>query len=216
MSEQDFDRLRRAMVSNQLRPSLVTNVGVLSAMDMVPRERFVGAGQGALAYRDTIVPLGDGRALNPPTATGRLLDAADPRPGERVLLIGAATGYVAALLAAMGCVVTALDQPALIARARVALCDTPGISLVEGDLAAGSPDGAPYDLVYIDGAVDRVPPAIVEQIVEDGRIVTAILERGVSRLSVGRRAGASVGLRAFADVDTMPLPGFAAAPAFTF
>lgn len=217
MSEQqEFDRLRRIMVSNQLRPNLVTNVAVLSAMDLVPRERFVGEGQGALAYRDTIVPLGGGRGINSPTATGRLLDAADPRPGERVLLIGAGTGYVAALLATIGCVVTAVDAAPLIARAHAALGDASGITLVEGELAAGAPAGAPYDVVYIDGAVEAVPPAIVEQLVEDGRLVAAILERGVSRLSIGRRAGTSVGLRAFADVDTAPLPGFAPAPAVTF
>ena len=216
MSEQDFDRLRRAMVSNQLRPSLVNNVAVLSAMDMVPRERFVGEGQGALAYRDTIVPLGGGRGLNPLIATGRLLDAADPQPGERVLVIGAGTGYVVALFVALGCIVTALDEAPLIARAKTALGDVAGVSFVEGSLAEGAPAGAPYDIVYIDGAVEHVPLAIVEQLVEDGRLVTAVLERGVSRLAIGRRAGTSIGLRAFADVDTLPLPGFRAAPAFTF
>jgi len=216
MSEQDFDRLRRAMVSNQLRPNLVTNVVVLTAMDAVPRERFVGEAQGALAYRDTIVPLGGGRGLNPPIATGRLLDAADPLPGERVLVIGAATGYVAALFAAIGCAVTAVDDAALIARARLALGDAAGVNVVEGALAEGAPAGAPYDIVYIDGAIESVPPGIITQLVEDGRLVTAILERGVSRLAIGRRAGTSVGLRAFADVDTTPLPGFAAAPAFSF
>jgi len=216
MSEQEFDRLRRVMVSNQLRPSLVTNVAVLSAMDLIAREKFVGEGQGALAYRDTIVQLGDGRGLNPPIATGRLMDAADPRPGERVLVIGAATGYVAALYAEIGCVVTALDEAAPLDRARANLAGIAGITLVEGELAAGAPDGAPYDIVHIDGAVEHVPEAIVGQLVEDGRLVTAILERGVSRLAIGRRAGTSAGLRMFADVETLPLPGFAPAPAFTF
>ena len=216
MSEQEFDRLRRVMVSNQLRPSLVTNVAVLSAMDLIAREKFVGEGQGALAYRDTIVPLGDGRALNPPIATGRLMDAADPRPGERVLVIGAATGYVAALYAEIGCVVTALDEAAPLDRARANLAGIAGITLVEGELAAGAPDGAPYDIVHIDGAVEHVPEAIVGQLVEDGRLVTAILERGVSRLAIGRRAGTSAGLHMFADVETLPLPGFAPAPAFIF
>jgi len=216
MSEQEFDRLRRVMVSNQLRPSLVTNVAVLSAMDLIAREKFVGEGQGALAYRDTIVQLGDGRGLNPPIATGRLMDAADPRPGERVLVIGAATGYVAALYAEIGCVVTALDEAAPLDRARANLAGIAGITLVEGELAAGAPDGAPYDIVHIDGAVEHVPEAIVGQLVEDGRLVTAILERGVSRLAIGRRAGTSAGLRMFADVETLPLPGFAPAPAFIF
>ncbi|WP_298689719.1 protein-L-isoaspartate O-methyltransferase [uncultured Sphingomonas sp.] len=216
MSEQEYDRLRRAMVSNQLRPNLVANIAVLSAMALVPRETFVGEGQGALAYRDTIVPLGGGRGLNPPAATGRLLDAADPRPGERALVVGAASGYVAALLVTLGCVVTVVDDAAMLATAKAALGGGVAVDFVDGPLAAGAPANAPYDIVYIDGGVERVPSALIEQMVEDGRLVTAILERGVSRLSVGRRAGASVGLRAFADIDTVPLPGFTPAPAFTF
>jgi len=217
MSGQDFDQLRRAMVSNQLRTNKVTDAAVLAAMSAVPRERFVTEGQGALAYRDTIVPLGEGRGLNPPIATGRLLDAAAPQPGEHVLVVGAGTGYTAALLAAMGCTVTALEESEdLAARAQAALQGTAGVTLVQGPLAAGWAAKAPYTLVYVDGAVEQLPDAIVGQVAEGGRLVGAIIERSVIRLIVGRRAGGAFASHAFADVETASLPGFAPAPAFMF
>ena len=209
MSEADFSSLRGAMVSNQLRTNKVTDAAVLAAMGSVPRERFVDMGQGGVAYHDTIVPLGEGRGLNPPIATGRLLSAARPRTGEKALVVGSATGYVAALLGEMGCVVTALEQsPALIARAQV--------TTVEGPLAAGWPADAPYDLIYVDGAVEQIPDAIVDQLAEGGRLVGAIDQRGVTRLVIGRRAAGGFGVDFFADVETALLPGFAPAPAFTF
>lgn len=217
MSEQDFDQLRRAMVSNQLRTNKVTDAAVLAAMGTTPRERFLAEGQGTLAYRDTIVPLGAGRGLNPPIATGRLLDAAAPQPGEHVLVVGAGTGYAAALLAAMGCTVTALEESQdLAARAQAALQGLAGVTLVQGPLSAGWPAKAPYTLVYIDGAVEQLPDAIIAQVAEGGRLVGAILERSVTRLVIGRRAAGAFAYNAFADVEAAALPGFAPAPAFTF
>jgi protein-L-isoaspartate(D-aspartate) O-methyltransferase len=209
MSGLDFDRLRRAMVSNQLRTNRVTDAAVLAAMDVVPRERFVAEDQAAVAYRDTTVPLGGDRALNPAIATGRLLNAGRPQAGERVLVIGSATGYVAALLAEMGCAVTALEEDkTLVARAIV--------PTVEGPLAAGWLGSAPYDLVYIDGAVERIPQEIIDQLVDGGRLVGALFERGVTRLVFGRRVAGGFGVDAFADIEAAPLPGFAPAPAFSF
>ncbi|MDB5738755.1 MAG: protein-L-isoaspartate O-methyltransferase [Sphingomonas bacterium] len=212
MSEQDFDRLRRAMVSNQLRTNAVSDAAVLAAMEATPREAFVGAGQAAAAYSDMAVPLGEGRALNPPIATGRLLNAAQPRAGERALVIGSATGYVAALLTTLGCKVTALEEsPDLAARAEAA-----GVVTVQGALFVGWAPDSPYDLIYIDGAVPAFPKAIVGQLADGGRIVGALLDRGVSRLAIGRGAGDGFGVRMFADVETAPLPGFAPEPAFAF
>lgn len=209
MSGREFDQLRRAMVSNQLRTNMVTDAAVLAAMGVVPRERFAGADQAAVAYRDTCVPLGQGRALNPPIATGRLLDAARPQRGDRALVVGSATGYVAELLIEMGCTVTAIEQDeALASRALV--------PTVAGPLAAGWADAAPYDLVFIDGAVEQIPPAIIDQLSDNGRLVGAILDRGISRLVFGRRTTGGFGFEVFAEVETASLPGFAPAPAFTF
>jgi protein-L-isoaspartate(D-aspartate) O-methyltransferase len=218
MSGTDFDLMRAAMVSNQLRTHAVTDEIVLGAMMAVPRERFVPAAHVGVAYRDTIVPLGAGRGLNPAVATGRLLGAARPRAGEHVLLVGAGTGYVAALLSKMGAQVTALEEaPELITAARLALADTPNVTLVEGPLTAGWPGAAPYDLIYIDGTVDVVPDAIIDQLKDnEGRLAAALNDRGVSRLVIGRRAASGFGVVNVADIETSPLPGFARAPAFTF
>lgn len=212
MSGQDFDQQRRAMVSNQLRTNKVTDAAVLAAMGAVPRERFVGADQAGVAYRDTMVALGDGRALNTPIATGRMLNAAQPQVGEKVLVVGSGTGYVAALLTEMGCAVIALERSsALAAQAAQA-----GVATVEGPLAEGWPAGSPYDLVVIDGAIEQLPESIVAQIGPEGRLVGAIMDHGVTRLIAGRRIGATFGFEPFAEVEVAPLPGFAPAPAFVF
>jgi protein-L-isoaspartate(D-aspartate) O-methyltransferase len=212
-----FKDARRRMVDSQLRPNSVTDAKVLWAMAEVPRERFVAPGQAASCYRDTAVALGGGRALNPPVATGRLLDAARVEDGQSVLLVGAGTGYVAALLADMGARVTALEEDAtLVARARQTLDDAAAVTLVDGSLAQGWAAGAPYDLIYLDGAVERVPDALIAQLAPGGRLVGAILDRGITRLAEGVRSGDALGLAPFAELEMTVLPGFAPEPAFSF
>lgn len=217
MNESGSQAMRAAMVATQLRVSAVTDARVLSAMGSVAREAFVPEARRALAYHDRPVPLAGGRALNPPLATALLLDALRVDAGEHVLLIGAATGYAAALLAAMGAQVTALDERAdLLAHARAALADASAVVPVEGPLAAGWPDGAPYDALLVDGAVEQLPDGFAAQLAEGGRIVTGLVERGVTRLARGRKAGGVLGLADFADTDTVVLPGFARPRGFTF
>jgi protein-L-isoaspartate(D-aspartate) O-methyltransferase len=209
MTGSDFSSQRRAMVTNQLRTNKVTDAAVLAAMGTVERERFVGEDQRGVVYRDTSVPLGEGRALNPPIATGRMLNAARPVAGEAALVIGSGTGYVAALLSAMGCTVTALEESATLA-------SHAAVETVQGPLASGWSAGAPYSLIVIDGAVERIPEAVIEQLADGGRLVGAVLERGVSRLVIGRRTAGGFGLETFAEIETAILPGFAPAPAFVF
>lgn len=213
----DFAAARQAMVASQLRTSAVTDSGVLAAMATVPRERFVADGQAAVAYIDRALPLNAaGRALNPPLATARLLDAARPRHGERALVIGAATGYAAAVLAEIGLAVTALESDAaLAAQARDTLSHA-AVGVDEGALAAGHAGGGPYDLIVIDGAVEAVPQALVDQLVDGGRLATGLVERGVTRLAVGTKSGTAFGLVPFVDYEAVHLPGFAPAPAFSF
>lgn len=216
MTELNFETMRRAMVSSQLRTNAVNDPRVLAAMGAVARERFVPGDHRALAYVDTPVPLANGRALNAPMVVGRLLTEASPEPDDRALVVGAATGYSAALLAQLvGSVVAVEEDAGLIEVARQAVGD-PKVRLVEGPLAEGWAEGAPYDLILIDGAVDYVPEAIVAQLSESGRLVGAIAEDGVSRLSIGRRAGRGFGTLAFADAEAVVLPGFRRSPVFTF
>jgi protein-L-isoaspartate(D-aspartate) O-methyltransferase len=211
----DFTAMRHAMVASQLRTTSVDDARVVTAMATVPREDFVPAAAQGLAYRDTAIPLGQGRWLNPPMATGRLLTEAEILPEDRVLLIGAATGYAAAILVALEARVTAVEHaPALAAAARTALAGK--AEVVEAPLAAGHPADAPYDVLVVDGAVEALPDALIGQLRIDGRIVTGLVERGVTRLAAGRRTQGGHGVQPFADADCVVLPGFAAPAAFRF
>ena len=213
----DFAAMREAMVESQLRTTGVDDVRVVKAMANVPREQFVPEARRATAYAEMLVPLGDNRRLNLPMATGRMLAELALRPGEKLLIIGAATGYAAAVCDRLGAAITALESAAgLLGAAREALAGQARISLVEGPLAAGWPDAAPYDAILVDGAVEQLPDAFGEQLAEGGRLAGAVLENGVARLVFGRRQGGAFGYAAFADVASAPLPGFERARAFSF
>lgn len=216
MTEQNFEAMRRAMVESQLRTVGVNDPRVVAAMALVPRERFVAADRRALAYMDRPVALANGRALNLPEATGLMLTAAAPRSSDRVLLVGAASGYTAALLDQLAGEVVALDEDGdLLAIAKAALTDT-RVTLVEGPLHQGWPMAAPYDLILIDGLIEQLPTALVDQLSENGRLACAILDRGAARLALGRKSGGSFGLDLFADCEAVALPGFAKPKNFVF
>jgi protein-L-isoaspartate(D-aspartate) O-methyltransferase len=216
MTEHNFEQMRRAMVASQLRTTGINDPRVLAAMGEVPRERFVPGDRVPAAYADALVPLGNGRELNSPMSTGRILTEASPQDAERVLLIGAATGYTAAVLALLASSVVAVEEdPRLLEVARGALAGSP-VKLVEGPLTQGHAEGAPYDVIIIDGAVEFVPDALVAQLVDGGRVGLAILSQGVSQIALGRRAGAGFGVAPVSDIATTILPGFVKPRTFTF
>lgn len=208
----DYASARQAMVDSQLRPQGVNDPSVIAAMSLVPREGFVPDEQKPLAYIDRAVPLGEGRAIPAPAVLGVLLTALAPVRGDRVLVVGAATGYSAAVLAEMGMEVTALESSGSLASA----ARKQGIEVVTGPLDGGYKKGAPYDLILIEGAVEHVPEALVDQLEEGGRLGGAIVEEGITRLFVGRRAGGGFGFHSIADAATPVLPGFERPKAFTF
>ena len=208
---------RHAMVVSQLRTSAVSDVRVVAAMAQVERERFLPATHGALAYRDVQVPLGEGRAQNAPLATGRLLTQARITPADRVLLIGAAGGYTAAVVARLAASVVAVECNAQLAgRAREALAGIPNVVVVEGPLSEGCSADAPYDVLVIDGAVEEVPKTLIAQLHPQARVVTGLIDRGVIRLASGVRTAGGFRLQHFADVDCVPLPGFEQPRGFQF
>jgi len=127
-------------------------------------------------------------------------------------VVGAGTGYSSAVLAAMGLDVTAIESdPELAAEARAQR-----IKAIEAPLAAGAEGGAPYDQILIDGAVEYIPDTIVAQLADGGRLGTAIIDRGVTRLVVGRKAGGAFGILSIGDAGVPALPGFNRPKAFTF
>jgi protein-L-isoaspartate(D-aspartate) O-methyltransferase len=217
---------RNRMVDSQVRPNKVSDPRILDAMRHLPRERFLPDALLVLAYADQNVPLGSGRVLLQPLALARLVQAAVPAPGEKVLVVAAGTGYSAALFAALGCDVTALEEPGtLLDQAKTALAATaPAVRLVGGSLSAGWPAGAPYDIILIDGAVPEVPRTVTNQLNQQtGRLLTVVAPNtgtgGVQRTGLAVQAeptSAGVSLRTLFDFLCPILPGFAAAPAFEF
>jgi protein-L-isoaspartate(D-aspartate) O-methyltransferase len=216
MTEHNFEQMRQAMVASQLRTTGVNDPRVVAAMGAVPRERFVPAERCALAYADTLVPLGKDRQLNPPMAVGRMLTEAHLRGHERALVIGAATGYSAAVLARLVASVTAVEEsPELVEFAARALAGT-GVEIVQGPLVEGHRAGAPYDFILIDGAVEFVPQAIVGQIADGGEFALALIDEGVTRLCVGRVVAGAFGTTAVSDAAAAVLPGFRKPRGFSF
>lgn len=216
LSEVTAADMRAAMIDSQLRTNDVIDPAVVHAMATTPREPHVPAALASVAYMDRAIALGHGRALNAPLVTGRMLVAADIRPGTRVLLIGSATGYTAVLLAALGAEVHAVEeQEELMATARAA-SDNVAIHWVDGPLTAGAPGAAPFKCIIVDGAIETLPDALAAQLAEGGRIVAARREGAVTRLVQGVKTGGTIALRSFADMDVAPLPGFAAPAGFRF
>jgi protein-L-isoaspartate(D-aspartate) O-methyltransferase len=208
----DYAQARAAMVESQLRPQGVTDAGTLTAMGEVQREQFVPQQARPLAYIDRALPLGGGRFLPAPAVLGELLTQMKPEAGQRALVVGAGTGYSAAVLARIGLEVVAIEAaPELAACARGL-----GVQVVEQALAAGYAKGGPYDQILIDGAVEHIPEAIVAQLADGGRLGTALIDRGITRLVVGRKAGAAFGYLTISDSGSPALPGFARPKAFIF
>ena len=180
------------MVESQLRPQGIADPLVLEAMGAVPRERFVPENALPMAYSDRSVNLGERRFLMPPAALGLLIQALEPIAGERALVVGGGSGYAAEVLRAMG------------------------VEASEAEPAAGKTSGTPFDLILIDGAVEDVPDAIIARLAVGGRLATAILDRGVTRLVVGTKSAGGFGMRSIGDAAVPLLPGFERPRAFVF
>jgi protein-L-isoaspartate(D-aspartate) O-methyltransferase len=217
MSISDFSVNRRAMIDSQLRTSGIMSPSVIAAMGAVPRENFVPKDLQSIAYMDRGIPLATGRMLNPPIAAGLILEQAEVTADDRILLIGASTGYLTALHSGMGQSLVAVEENAeLYAAAQENLAGQKDLTLVLGPLADGAPDYGPYTLVIIDGSIQNLLDTIVEQISEGGRIITGQNEGSVSRLASGYKRAGKIALRAFADTEIAPLPGFASSKEFVF
>jgi protein-L-isoaspartate(D-aspartate) O-methyltransferase len=208
----DFKAARLAMVESQLRPQGVTDPRVLEAMGEVEREKFLPPATRPLAYVDRAVAIGDGRFLAAPTVLGQLLTQMMPEPGQRALVIGAGTGYSTAVLSRIGLKVTGLEESGQLG----SMARDLGVEIVEGPLENGCKSGAPYDQILIDGAVEVIPEAIIGQLSDGGRLGTALIDGGITRLIVGRKAGGAFGYLSIGDAGVPTLPGFIRPKAFEF
>ena len=192
---QDYETLRRIMVDTQVRPNDVTEYPIIEAFLHVPRERFAPAGLEPAAYLGENLPLGGGRVMLEPRTLAKMLDALDVRPDDLALVVGAGTGYSAAIMARLAAAVVAVEEDdALAAEARSALADAGADTVVleQGPLVEGAPSHGPYDVLLIEGGVETVPEALVEQVNEGGRIGALFVSGEFGEVRIGhRRAGAT-------------------------
>ena len=184
---------RRAMIDSQLRVSGVNDPAVLSAFDKVAREDHVPAALTGSAYIDRALALGDGHNLPAPLVHGRILVETAIRAGEKVLVVST-NGYLAALANVLGGEVT---------------------TLAPADVA-GKKKAGPFDVVLIDGAAEVLPASLAAMVSDEGRVVTGVIERGISRLATGRKAGTAIALLPLADMGIPAIPEFAAAKGWSF
>jgi len=217
----DFALARRNMVEGQLRPNRVTNTALLAALGELPRERFLPDSVRSVAYADEDVPLGGGRYLMEPMVLARLIQTLQPQPEDRALVVGAARGYGAALLARLVKAVTALESDPVLAAAGEQTTKDLGLADVQwitGKLEQGVPGSAPYDVILIEGAVRQVPQALFDQLAEGGRLAVTLSgapgAMGVAQIFV-KDGGVTSGRPLF-EAGTPLLPGFASPPRFTF
>ena len=225
----DFDQQRLTMVESQLRPNEVTDRRLLAAMRTLPRERFVPERLSLLAYMDESVevfPAIDGapaRFLLPPMVLARLVQLAAVEPKDHVLDIGCATGCSTAGLACLGRRVVGLEpEPELAETARRMLRELAieNATIVEGALAAGTPEDGPYDVILLNGSIEEIPASVLGQLREGARLA-AILASGANSARPGKAFlfvkidGEASGLPHF-DAGARALPGFSRAPAFAF
>lgn len=191
----DTAAARRAMIDSQLRVSGVNDEAVLAAMTAVPREDYVPAAARGHAYIDRSIPLDGGHALPAPLVQGMMLATAAPKAGERVLVIGCGSNYLPALVEAMGASVEVVTA---------------------AEAAAGKAGSAGFSLLLIDGAIEQLPASLVDALADGGRVVTGLLQRGVTGLASGTKIGGSVKLTPLADIGIPALAEFAAPKSWSF
>lgn len=213
----DFAAARRNMVDGTIRTADVTDLRLLSAFQETARERFVPANMASLAYIDFDLPVAAHRFLMKPRVLSKLLQVADIKGTDRVLDVGCATGYSAAILSRVGAHVLALEEDAELARtARASLADRPNVEVVSGSLAAGWAAAAPYDVIVVEGATEVAPEALLRQLSDGGRLLCVLGSDPAAKAMMYLRCGGDVGGRAVFDGAAPVLPGFTRPRAFAF
>lgn len=219
----DFETARTKMVDSQLRTTDVTSHSVLKAFLTVPREDFVSEASRLVAYVDENLPVGGPsnapRHIMAPSALGRLLQLAGVQSSDSVLEIGAGTGYTTALLSILAGTVVAVESDEALAQKATELLEKlnyGSATVVTGDLTKGHAANAPYDLIFINGSVEEVPSALLDQLGENGRLIAVVGEGNAAKATVFQKSGSSISVVPHFNAAVKPLPGFQKLREFAF
>ena len=216
----DYATQRRNMVDGQLKPNRVTSPALLEAFGTVPREVFVPSSSRGYAYADADLRLSDTRWMMKPMVLARMMEEARIASTDIALVVAGGTGYAAAVLAQLAETVICVETDPELVRTGTAVLNQlqiDNVVMLNKDARLGHADQAPYDVVLIDGAVDQVPQVVLDQLAEDGRLVTVFATTeliGSARLYL--RTGGHVGSRPLFDAAVPRLREFEVAPSFTF
>lgn len=220
-----FAAARRMMVDGQVRTNDVTDSRILAAMERLPREDFVPPSQAALAYLDRDLPVTDGAAggtaryLLKPMVLAKLIHAAAVGHTDRVLDVACATGYSTALLAHLASSVVGLEEEAglaALAERNMRALGLNNVLIRTGPLVAGAAADGPFDVIVINGAVDRLPEALGAQLEDGGRLVCVLRQGPAGKAMLYLSDRGDLSGRAIFDATAPLLPGFVSPPAFAF
>lgn len=213
----DFATRRVMMVDTQVRPSDVTKFPIIEAMLSVPREVYVPRNLREAAYMGENLPLGGARVMLEPRTLAKILDALDISPTDTVLDLGCGLGYSTAVIARMAEAVVAVEEDAALGAEAQGLLSSEAVdnaAVIVGPLAAGAAKHGPYDVITVQGGVEMVPQALLDQLKDGGRIGAVFMEGQLGVVRIGHKRDGQVDWR-FAFNATAPvLPGFARERAF--
>jgi protein-L-isoaspartate(D-aspartate) O-methyltransferase len=213
----DSAQQRANMVATQLRANDVTDTRLIKAILSVPREVFVPAALVPLAYMEGCIPLGKGRVLLDLRSFGKMAQLAAIGPSDRVLDVGCGTGYSTAVLAQLAAHVTGLEQErefAEIAKAHLRAAANAAIACSK--MSDGLPVKAPFDVIFLNGAVEQAPHALTGQLADGGRLVCIVQEGAAGHARLFLKEGGAVGERDAFDAQVPILPGFEKIRSFAF
>ena len=218
-----FATARQKMVDGQVRPNDVTDIRILDAMLAVPREAFVPPNQRALAYLDLDLDVSEGgaakRFLIKPQVLAKMLQAAEIKETDKVLVAGSVTGYAAAVVARLaGQVVATESDPAQVAKAKEVLAQLglANVTFKAAAVADGDPASAPFDVIVLDGATEVTPERLYGQLRNGGRLVGVFANTKPPRATIVTHSHGDFGHRALFDASVPVLPGLERLPAFVF
>lgn len=180
------------MVERQLRRRGISDERVLAAMQAVPRHEFVPERVRARAYADSALPIGEGQTISQPWIVAAICQALALAGAERVLEVGAGSGYSAAVLSCLAAEVIGIERHESLAdRARRALdsCGIVGVELIVGDGSRGLPRRAPFEAIAVHATAPAPPRSLLEQLADGGRLVVPIAAEGADVLTVFQRRG---------------------------